>query len=47
MAPRRSSRGVGGRSSPSAPRPVEESTLKDAVANLAALDLAGLRLRAN
>ena len=45
MARRRSSRGVGeGMSSP-ARRPVEESELRKGVANLATVDLAGLRLQ--
>jgi Protein of unknown function (DUF2924) len=45
MARRRSSRGVGEGMSSLARRPVEESELRKAVANLATVDLAGLRLQ--
>ena len=45
MARRRSSRGAGEGLSSLARRPVEGSELREAVANLAMLDLAGLRLQ--
>jgi hypothetical protein len=45
MARRRSSRGVGEGMSSLARRPIDESELIEAVANLATLDLAGLRLQ--
>ncbi len=45
MARRRSSRSVGEGPSSPALRPIEEEALREAVASLAALDLAGLRLQ--
>jgi Protein of unknown function (DUF2924) len=45
MARRRSSRGAGEGLSSLARRSVEESELRESVANLATLDLAGLRLQ--
>jgi hypothetical protein len=45
MARRRSSRGAGEGLSSLARRPVEESELREAIANLATLDLAGLRVQ--
>ena len=45
MARRRSSRSVGEGPPSPALRPVEESALREAVASLAALDPAGLRLQ--
>jgi hypothetical protein len=45
MARRRSSRGIGEGWSSATPGAVEGSALKDAVAHLVALDLAGLRLQ--
>ena len=45
MARQRSSRGAGEGPSSPALRPIEEEALREAVASLAALDLAGLRLQ--
>ena len=45
MASRRLSRGAGGDAPPPALRPDEETALREAVATLATLDLAGLRLQ--
>jgi hypothetical protein len=45
MARRQEARGAGEGKSSLARRPVEESELREAVANLATLDLAGLRLQ--
>jgi hypothetical protein len=45
MARRKSARGAGEGRSSLARRPVEESELREAIANLATLDLAGLRLQ--